>query len=268
MPHRLPQSQTLGGFRWLRQLLRLDLVASLQAVKLVADAAARSRCSSVSRTSRETWASRAHATRVSAALKRGRSPPNPLSCDIFGADDQTPRRQGDWNDLMPLISFEELPDHARLWIFAASRPLASDESAALLHYVDAYLSTWEAHGAPLRVGRDWRYDRFLMVAADESAAGVSGCSIDGLVRSLRGAESRLGITLTHNAPVWYRDGDAIRQVSRTEFRELAKVGAVGLDTTVFDNSLATVAAVRQGRWELAARDSWHGQAFFATASRD
>ncbi len=127
--------------------------------------------------------------------------------------------------------------------------------------------TWKAHGVPLRVGRDWRYDRFLMVAADESAAGASGCSIDGLVHSIRGVEEQLGVTLTDNAPVWYRDGDVVRQMSRTEFRKLARAGAVGLDTKVFDNSLTTVAAVREGRWELPARESWHGQAFFATASK-
>lgn len=164
---------------------------------------------------------------------------------------------------MPLVSFDELPNNARMWVFPASRTLTPGESDALLRHVDAYLATWAAHGTPLRVGRDWRYDRFLLVAVDESPAGASGCSIDGLVRSIRSAEQKLGVTLTDNAPVWFKDGDAVTQASRDEFRELAKQGTVGGDTVVFDIAVTRLDALRKGRWELPARQSWHGRAFLA-----
>jgi hypothetical protein len=164
---------------------------------------------------------------------------------------------------MPLVTFEALPDTARLWVFSASRPLEKAQSPALLRQVDDYLATWQAHGAPLRVGRDWRYERFLLVAVDESTAGASGCSIDGLVRCIRTAEEQLGITLTDNAPVWFKDGNEVRQVSRAQFRHLAQTGDVGPDTIVFNNTLTSLEAVRQERWEVPARESWHGKAFFA-----
>ncbi len=163
---------------------------------------------------------------------------------------------------MPLVPFDQLPDNARLWVFAASRPLTSAESQTLMRHIDAYLGTWAAHGSPLRNGRAWHDDRFLMVAVDESSAGASGCSIDGLMRTVRDAEEHLGVKMTDNAPVWYRDNREVRQVDRAQFRDMAKAGSVSPDTIVFDNTITTLGAVREGRWETAARETWHGRAFF------
>lgn len=164
---------------------------------------------------------------------------------------------------MPATDFAQLPDDARVWVFAASRDLSPDESAALLRRVDAFLPRWNAHGAPVVGGRDWRHGRFLLVAADERATGVSGCSTDSLFHTLADAEQELGATLRNGASlVFYRDADgAVRGVPRPEFRRLAHSGEVGEETPVFDNTIATVGDVRAGRWERPFRDSWHARSF-------
>ena len=163
---------------------------------------------------------------------------------------------------MPQTDFARLPDHARLWIFAASRPLTGVEERRLLEQVDAFQHHWTAHGTPLTSARDVRYGRFLLVAVDEQAAGVSGCSIDALVRGLRALEQDLHVELLDNGPVQYRTGDEIRRVSRSEFHRLSDTGAVTPDTVVFDNTVATVGGVRSGLWEAPAARSWHGRVFF------
>jgi len=163
---------------------------------------------------------------------------------------------------MPRLHIDDLPDHARVWIFAAERPLSADEREMLLRDVDAFLDGWAAHGVPLRCGRDFRYDRFLVVAVDEAAAGVSGCSIDALTRKLREHEGRLGAALLDNGPVLYCSPDGIERVSRGAFTKLADAGTVTPETIVFDNTVPDVGALRAGRWETPARASWHGRAFF------
>ena len=163
---------------------------------------------------------------------------------------------------MPQVSFSELPPDARLWIFGAERPLSETERARVLDEVDVFIGQWAAHDVPLTTARELRYDRFIFVAVDERAAGASGCSVDALVRRMKGLQTELGVDLVDHAPVLYRDGSGIARVSRQEFADLVKSGSVSRETVVFDNTLTSVGAVRDGRWELPAADSWHGRAFF------
>lgn len=168
---------------------------------------------------------------------------------------------------MPLIPFEELPDRARLWTFAASRRLTDPEAVRFLAAAEEFLAGWAAHRVPLATAREWRYNQFLFVAVDEAAAGASGCSIDALVRFIREAERQLDVRFTDHGSVWFRaSGGAIECASREEFKQLVDQGALGPDTVVFDNTIQTTGALRDGRWEVPARRSWHGRAFFSNYS--
>ncbi|HTV00457.1 MAG TPA: hypothetical protein VMF13_07980 [Luteitalea sp.] len=163
---------------------------------------------------------------------------------------------------MPRIDFARLPDSARLWVFAAARPLDPAEQQSLLTAVDAFLDEWNAHRVPLDAARELRHDRFLLVGADEESAGVSGCSIDSLVRTMKGLGHTLGVELLDHASVFYRDGADVQRVSRDEFADAVTRGAVTTNTVVFDNTVASAGAVRAGRWEAPASTTWHGRAFF------
>src|ERR1700704_4375233 len=93
---------------------------------------------------------------------------------------------------MPLVEIDDLPNNARTWVFGADRSLDQSATDLLLREVDRFLSQWHAHGAPLTTARDWKHGRFLTVAVDQSTAGASGCSNDGLFRLLKTLEPKLG----------------------------------------------------------------------------
>ena len=160
---------------------------------------------------------------------------------------------------MPRVAFESLPDDARVWVFGAADALDARGRDRLLDAVDDFLSQWNAHGEPLASARDWRDDRFLAVGVDQSTAGASGCSIDGLFRTLARLEPELGTKLLGGGRVYYRDVDGqVVTTSRAAFAALARDGAVGPDTPVFDTSLTTASAWRH-EFERPTRDSWHAQ---------
>jgi hypothetical protein len=157
---------------------------------------------------------------------------------------------------MPRVEFEQLPDHARVWLFASDRPLTGDEARTLLSEVDGFLATWKAHGAPLRSAREWRDDRFLAIGVDPSAEQASGCSIDGLFRGLRALETTLGTTLVAGGRIFYRDSNGTPQVAqRRAVAELAATGQISDETTVFDTALTEARSYRE-RFETPARDTW------------
>ncbi len=157
---------------------------------------------------------------------------------------------------MPLVPFADLPDDARCWVFAAAAPLDEVDTPRLLGAVDGFLLTWQAHGAPLTCGREFRDEHFLVIGVDERAADASGCSIDGLFRILQGMEDGIGTSMVVGGRVHFRGAEGmVFGCSRAEFEALAAEGAVTGETVVFDATVSMVGDYR-ARFERRARESW------------
>ena len=160
---------------------------------------------------------------------------------------------------MPIVSFDSLPDASRVWVFGSDRPLRGDAADRLLAEVDRFLAQWKAHGAPLTCARNWRDECLLTVGVDSTQESASGCSIDGLFRSLQGLERALGARLLGGGRVFYRDADGrVHCVSRDRLPALAASGSITNDTTVFDTGLTTAGEWRK-RFEAPARTTWVGE---------
>lgn len=158
---------------------------------------------------------------------------------------------------MPIARMEDLPNDARVWVFGADHALGSKETAILLEEVDRFLAQWKAHGAPLTAARSWTHDLFLTIAVDQSTAGASGCSIDGLYRALRALEPRIGASLLTSGCVFFREESGqITCADREKFTALGAEGKVSSDTQVFDPTVRSLGEWR-ARFELKARESWH-----------
>ncbi|HEY9226865.1 MAG TPA: hypothetical protein VIP11_09480 [Gemmatimonadaceae bacterium] len=164
---------------------------------------------------------------------------------------------------MPIVSFSDLPDSARVWVFASDKPLAGATADTLLASVDRFLSEWRAHGVPLHCAREWRDDRFLAVGVDVNEENASGCSIDGLFRTLQQLEKEIGSRLVGGGRVFYRTASGIEATPRNEFVERVKRGDIARETLVFDTSL-TSAADWRSKFELPADAGWTA-GFFATS---
>jgi hypothetical protein len=157
---------------------------------------------------------------------------------------------------MPVVPFDSLPDASRVWVFASDRPLSGEGMSTLMKAVEEYLPDWKAHGMPLTVASQLLDDRFLVVAVDQTTAGASGWSIDGLFRLLRGLESRIGATLVGGGRVFYRDLQGmVQSASRDELPGLTASGAITRDSVVFDTTITDLGAFRTG-FEKRAKESW------------
>jgi len=158
---------------------------------------------------------------------------------------------------MPIVKFDDLPDSARIWVYGADRELDESGANKLLAKTDEFLAQWKAHGAPLTSARQWSDSRFLAIAVDQEQEGASGCSIDGLFRTLKVMGQELGAQMVTSGLVYFRDrGARIQSVAREEFTRLAALGEIDDDTEVFDLSVTTLGEHR-ARFRSRAADSWH-----------
>lgn len=164
---------------------------------------------------------------------------------------------------MSLVDFKQLPDEARLWIFAGERRLAHQEVERLTESMGGFLQTWAAHRQELTTAWDLKYDQFVFIGVDQSRAAASGCSIDALVHQLRDLEQAMGVAIiTTHARIFYRnEAGEVCNLPRPQFKELLQEGRVDENTIVFNNTLQRVGELRAGRWEVPMKDSWHARAF-------
>ncbi len=153
---------------------------------------------------------------------------------------------------MARTDIERLSDDASIWIFGITPALNTEQSAILLHHVDAFLDQWKAHGVPVTSGRELRDGRFLIVAA-EANSEKSGCSIDSMFRVIRALEKEHKVSMLDASHVFFRRADGtIDSALRGEFARHASH-----DTVVFDTTAERLGDVRRGAWERPARESWH-----------
>lgn len=145
-----------------------------------------------------------------------------------------------------------LPDDARIWIFGVSPSLDDARGAQLLAQIDRFLGTWAAHGEPITAARDLIEGTFLVIGVDRRSE-TSGCSIDRMFGLLQELERQLEVKILDPNRIFYRGGDGkVRSMTRAQFRESGDP-----HTHVFDILVERLGDVRSGRWERAAKDSWH-----------
>jgi hypothetical protein len=157
-----------------------------------------------------------------------------------------------------MVSFESLPDESRVWVFGSDRNLDERDSSQLLDEVDRFLAHWKAHGVPLICARDWRDGALLTIGVDTTQENASGCSIDGLFRTLQGLERSLRTRLLGGGRVFYRDDEGlVHCVGRNQIPALAAAGEIGEETPVFDTGLTSAGEWRE-HFEAKAAKTWVG----------
>ncbi len=151
--------------------------------------------------------------------------------------------------------FEEMPGHARLWVYQANRSLSKEEVDLLINITTNFVDQWQAHGKSLRSSFEVRFDQFLVLAVDESYNGATGCSIDSSVQLIRTLEQQLNVSFLDRSKVALLQEDKVALEPLAELKNLASQGTLTKNTVVFNNSVASMDQYRES-WMVPAGDSW------------
>ena len=164
------------------------------------------------------------------------------------------------------VSFDQLPPHARLWVYPSSRPLTAGEEELVHRTLTGFVGAWAAHGHPLRAAFQVADAQLILLAVDEAAAGASGCSIDASVRMLRDLEQRLGVVLLDRGRVVIRKDGALQFCAPAALRAAVADGTLAPATMVVNTTAGTL-----GEWraqpETAAARTWLNRYFMAQTER-
>lgn len=149
-----------------------------------------------------------------------------------------------------------LPAHARVWIFQSSRPLVGQMRTDIDDQLTEFLSNWAAHGLSLMTAYEIRYDRFIVIAVDEEVANATGCSIDGMMRTVQSIDAEFKLDLLNRMRVAYREGEDVIECDVNTFTQLLSDGKANGQTPVFNNVVQSIGELNDS-WESTVEKSWH-----------
>ena len=160
-----------------------------------------------------------------------------------------------------------LPDHARVWVYTASRTLTSEERRCVLTALDAFTQSWVAHGQPLVAQSSVLLNQVVVLALDESSQAATGCSIDSSVEAMRSlstvTESLGDVDLLDRSWVLHLPSNADpvdvsswRRERLHAFWAMRKAGTLTDDVRIADTTVSTLGALRHA-FVVPLGSSWH-----------
>ncbi|MBX7242469.1 MAG: hypothetical protein K1X92_12025 [Bacteroidia bacterium] len=124
------------------------------------------------------------------------------------------------------------------WFYALSAKITAEEEAALLEKFHLFLNQWKSHGTPVSGEIAVKEKRIIMIQSDNSVEKPSGCSIDGMKRSIEGILHSMHLTWEEPSVIFYRKEDG--EMEKVDFREIGnrvKQGEINPETPVMDFTL-------------------------------
>ena len=154
------------------------------------------------------------------------------------------------------ISFEQIPQSARIWIYQANRALSDNEVSVIETTLEPAVTKWAAHGTALLASVKVLLNRFVIIALDESQFEASGCSIDASSRWFKELGTQLNVDFFDRSQA-YLDGNEIKTFSIFQPKKAIESGLISAETIVFvnNNNIHTLADLSTN-WQVKASDSY------------
>ena len=84
---------------------------------------------------------------------------------------------------------------SRVWIYQSSRLFSLNEALEIEELLKEFVQQWKSHGTPVKGEAYLFFGQFIVLLADETATGVSGCSTDSSVRLIKDIEQRFKVPI-------------------------------------------------------------------------
>ena len=159
-----------------------------------------------------------------------------------------------------ITSFSEMSKDSRIWIYQSNRKFIASELEELNSKIVAFLNSWASHGSEMLCSYQVKYDRFIIIALDETKTSASGCSIDSCVHFIQGLEKTFEVLLLDKMNVAFKQGEYITYKSIQDFKKLVSNKSVSKKTIVYNNLVVDIDDFNLN-WEVPASDSWHSRFF-------
>lgn len=157
----------------------------------------------------------------------------------------------DFQDIVP----NDFSNNSHVWIYQSSRVFNPAEILQIKELLKNFLIDWKTHGTPVKGFGDLFFSQFIVIMADESATGVSGCSTDSSVRLIKQIEKDCEVDLFDRQMLAFVINEKIQLLPLSQINNAIETGLVSANTLYFNNTILTKKELLN-HWIIPVKKSW------------
>jgi hypothetical protein len=150
---------------------------------------------------------------------------------------------------------EDFAPDSRVWVYQSSRLFSLGEALQLEELLETFAKTWKSHGTPVKGYASLFFGQFVVLMADESATGVSGCSTDSSVRLIKEIEQLFKVSMFDRQSLAFVVNEKVQILPLPQLNYAIEKGFLNGDTPYFNNLVSTKQEL-VSNWIVPVKDSW------------
>lgn len=148
------------------------------------------------------------------------------------------------------------PD-SRVWIYQSNRLFSLSEALHVEDLLNHFSENWNSHGQKVQGYANLFFGQFIVLMADESATGVSGCSTDSSVRLIKEIETLFKVNLFDRQLLAFVVKDKLQMLPLPQLPYALENGFIDAGTIYFNNLVNTKKELEE-EWMIPVKESWLG----------
>lgn len=150
---------------------------------------------------------------------------------------------------------EDFSPSSRVWIYQSNRLFFISEALQIEDMLNNFVANWNTHGTPVKGYANLLFGQFIVLMADETVTGVSGCSTDSSVRVIKQMEELFKVDLFNRQNLAFVVKDKIQTLPMFQLDYAMDNGFITPGTIYFNNLVSNKAALLTN-WMVPVKDSW------------
>ena len=144
---------------------------------------------------------------------------------------------------------------SRVWVYQASRVFSLHESLDIEELLNEFAAQWKSHGIPVKGAAYLFFGQFLVLVADETATGISGCSTDSSVRLIKDIEQKFSVNMFDRTTLAFIVKEKVQLLPLSQLQYAVDNGFINSDTLYFNNLVQTKEEL-ENKWIIPVKESW------------
>lgn len=152
-----------------------------------------------------------------------------------------------------------LPDNfspqSKVWVYQSSRLFTLSEALDIESLLSKFSCEWRSHGAEVNAYANLFFGQFVVLMADESRTGVSGCSTDASVRFIKQLGEQFRVDFFNRTNLAFVVKDKIQLLPLSQLHYALDNYFIDPNTLYFNNLVQTKEQL-ENNWVIPIKDSW------------